>query len=538
MSRSARVVKVALAAGLLCSLLFVAPAPAKPGRLSDAAVRRLQAPFLDSQAQEGALPSPMAPPAPAFTAPRARAAAAAAALAPKDGGQWDYLPPLPSDFNAIHAITGPNGKILLIAGSGNSPKDFVAKKFQSYLYDPSTGALTKIATPDDLFCSGHVLLPDGRALVIGGTAAIEPFKGLRAVYTFNFFTEKYENWTTAEAKARWYPTLVKMPDGRVIVQGGFSETGGTQTVSEVFDPQTNSLTPLPRPKSWPLYAQLTLAINQKLFFSGGASGNALIPPGFWEPYTGLKYNVTGLSAAGQRAAAATCLFGDVGNQDLLIAGGGFPATDHVDHIKLNAAAPAYTPAAPLPAASAYVQCVNLPDGTLLTFGGGSANQIAAARPETSILKSLTGPWKPMNPMPAGEHRLYHNGYCLLNDGTVLSFSSNPKGEPESKSLLRYSPPYKFTGPPPVITSAPSVMTYGQSHPVAATATGTTVTRFTLVTLTSTTHNLSSDQRYKNLPIKDGRITTPARTLMPPGYYHLFAVDGLGRPSAGQIVRLQ
>src|SRR3954454_10015017 len=41
-------------------------------------------------------------------------------LPPSVGGSWSRLTPFPSDFNAIHAITGPNGKILLVAGSGFS----------------------------------------------------------------------------------------------------------------------------------------------------------------------------------------------------------------------------------------------------------------------------------------------------------------------------------------------------------------------------------------------------------------------------------
>lgn len=67
--------------------------------------------------------------------------------------------------------------MLLIAGSGNSQKNFDAGTFETVLWDPVKNTFKKIPTPVDFFCSGHTQLPDGRLLVAGGTARYEILDG-------------------------------------------------------------------------------------------------------------------------------------------------------------------------------------------------------------------------------------------------------------------------------------------------------------------------------------------------------------------------
>ncbi|MFJ5834040.1 galactose oxidase-like domain-containing protein [Streptomyces sp. NPDC093089] len=93
-------------------------------------------------------------------------------------GSWDEVAvPAPYRVNAIHAALLHTGKVLLIAGSGNSQKNFDAGTFESVLWDPAQNTFKKIPTPEDFFCSGHSQLPDGRLLVAGGTARYEILDG-------------------------------------------------------------------------------------------------------------------------------------------------------------------------------------------------------------------------------------------------------------------------------------------------------------------------------------------------------------------------
>jgi Domain of unknown function (DUF1929) len=89
-------------------------------------------------------------------------------------GHWSRLP-VPGDMrvNAVHAIMLHTGKVLIMAGSGNSIGNFDAGRFESLLWDPKTNTFKKIKTPSDMFCGGHAILPNGDVLIAGGTTRYE-----------------------------------------------------------------------------------------------------------------------------------------------------------------------------------------------------------------------------------------------------------------------------------------------------------------------------------------------------------------------------
>jgi hypothetical protein len=89
-------------------------------------------------------------------------------------GRWETFE-LPDEYRvrAIHAALLYTGEVLLIAGSGNSQEHFDAGTFETVLWNPVTGATTKVDTPEDLFCGGHAYLPNGDLLVAGGTSKYE-----------------------------------------------------------------------------------------------------------------------------------------------------------------------------------------------------------------------------------------------------------------------------------------------------------------------------------------------------------------------------
>ena len=89
-------------------------------------------------------------------------------------GAWAYLNvPAAFKINAIHAAMLPTGKVLIVAGSGNRENNFDAGKFKTIVWDPATNHFTLVATPVDLFCSGHAFLPNGNLLIAGGTRRYE-----------------------------------------------------------------------------------------------------------------------------------------------------------------------------------------------------------------------------------------------------------------------------------------------------------------------------------------------------------------------------
>ena len=89
-------------------------------------------------------------------------------------GHWQTLEfPGGAEINGIHAVLLHTGKVLIVAGSGNNQHHFDAGTFRTLLWDPTTTEAKEIETPEDLFCGGHALLPNGDVLIAGGTREYE-----------------------------------------------------------------------------------------------------------------------------------------------------------------------------------------------------------------------------------------------------------------------------------------------------------------------------------------------------------------------------
>jgi hypothetical protein len=468
-------------------------------------------------------------------------AASSEIMAARAGGRWRYAKSFPAAFNAIHVVTGPHGKVLLVAGSGNDSANLARGSFRTFLWDTTTNTRKQIPTPEDLFCAGHLLLPDGRALIVGGTTSYLPFKGETALYAFNFTTERYERLAPM-AVGRWYPSTVTTPRGDSLIVGGLDENGFLTDRSELFRHRTNRHWLLASRRRFPLYPHLFLTSKGTYFYAGAAFGFPdMHEPGFWDPFNGNTFKtVEGLVVPGRRGSAASCLIGDARHQVLMVLGGGAPATATTSTIDLDARVPRYDAGPRLRAPKAYLNCVNLPDGTVLEAHGGTSNRVADASRGVGLLRSADSTWQAMNPLPAGEHRLYHSLLFLLDDGRVASLSSNPdNGDAWSTSLLIYSPPYLYQGTRPRITRAPTQVKYRTPFVIRTTAApGSIVTRIALVTPASQTHSLDLNQRYASFAVRNGTSTIRAsRSVLPPGWYRMFAIDAEGRPSVAHWVQL-
>ena len=96
-------------------------------------------------------------------------------------GLWVKLNiPVKFRVNGIHSTLLHNGDVLIMAGSGNNQAFFDAGTFKTLLLNPVTMKERLIHTPWDLFCAGHIELPDGNILVAGGTARYENLKPTHA----------------------------------------------------------------------------------------------------------------------------------------------------------------------------------------------------------------------------------------------------------------------------------------------------------------------------------------------------------------------
>src|ERR1044071_8036958 len=108
-------------------------------------------------------------------------------------GQWRTLG-YSTTARAIHVSLLHNGKVLLASGSDNTVTSFKAGSFTAQVWNPVDRSLVSVPPPWDMFCSGHVIEPDGNVLVMGGTIqynADGSWQGSNKTYRFNIGTQTW-----------------------------------------------------------------------------------------------------------------------------------------------------------------------------------------------------------------------------------------------------------------------------------------------------------------------------------------------------------
>lgn len=470
-------------------------------------------------------------------------------------GQWSVTS-TSMPLRAMHATALRNGKVLLLAGSGNNYNDFSAGTFKAAVYDPVAQTFVNIRTPQDMFCSGQVTLPDGRVLIQGGTASYagtpvgEAFRGLRTSYVFDPATNVFTKTPNLTIEGHWYPTLTRIENGNVWAAGGYTHKtgGGGSTSTEMYNSGTGSwMTAAQVPQTnrfMGLYPHMFLLADKRMFYTGGHT--------FGEPQPGTGsfiYNwrnatmgdVPGLRDAGLRDQAGSVLLPPAQNQTFMIAGGGSTdnggATNSVDLIDMKVASPRWTPGPAVPGVGRmYLNLTNLPDRTVLASNGATGNRtgnVSAA----SIYNPATNTWASVPPDPIG--RNYHSATLVLPGGRVMVFGSNPSNGSYELRISQYEPPYLFKGTRPTVTN-PGNVTYGQT--VSLGVTGNVVSA-SLLSPMSSTHQTDTNSRLVDLPITGTGATRTATfpsnpALLTPGPYMLTVLDDNGSVSPARWVYVQ
>ena len=455
---------------------------------------------------------------------------------PAQIGQWSAVANWPTV--AVHAV-------LLTTGNVLAWTDYTINE-GAQIWRPATNTFTAVPWNSvNLFCAGHAYMADGRLMVVGGTLANTDDYGPRDTTFFDPVTEK---WSAGPLMltGRYYPTLTTMPDGRLIVQGGTVNcVSCVANNPEIYNPATNAWTQINSPMPFRYYphsfvlpdgrilvtSQDDQAISSKVL-NLQTNAWSTVDPAVRDGHSAVMY------VPGKVMKAGTATSDNPGHPSA--------ATTYV--MDATQPSPVWQATAPMANPRSFLNLTMLPDGQVLATGGSTttdpANFSTAVYP-AEIWSPTTMTWTTLASMQ--KPRLYHSTAVLLPDARVLVAGGgrqNGRSQPDPKDQPNaeiFSPPYLFKGPRPVISSAPSLIPYGNTFFVA-TPDGARVASAALIPPAAVTHAFNENQRFVPLTfqvVANGlNIQGPANSnIAPPGPYMLFLVDTNGVPSVAPFVRL-
>lgn len=502
-------------------------------------------------------------------------------------GLWQS--PFEGEVPAVNMVLLHDGRILYWSGvEAGSPDDTFNQTFLTAgaLHGESrilefTEAGYQITTPEhafgdggDLFCSGAIILADGRVLTTGGSEyhglqepTQWPLDGIKDARIFDPATDSWTRYADM-VLGRWYPSLMLLPDGSP------ATIGGIETLSNINEHWTNWESYDAEEDRWdimgwtqdirlPLYPRLHVVpggpMQGDAFFS--TAGTLWGPFGehplqaewsFMQSFDLHDHTHTQheLSTFGSRNYASSVLLAAGPDNDYrtkVVSSGGtlqqsILATPLTEVIDLTGAAPIAAQTDPLNQPRWNHNSVLLPDGDVLTIGGGLYDNVMIhGQPNVPVMEAElfdpdTETWREVDAMSVP--RMYHSTAALLPDGRVLTGGHVPLPIPTQElretvspqiaetRLEIYEPGYLFRGARPVIDAAPDAIAYGETFDIEV-RTPAAIDSVMLMRPAATTHAFDMGQRGTWLEVvaQEGTTVTlrapPNVDVSPAGHHMLF-----------------
>lgn len=467
-------------------------------------------------------------------------------------GEWNTLPNSP--IFVVHAALLHTGKVLLFSGTAEvTSPDY---PLESRLWDPSTGSFTAQSFDEDLFCSGHAFLSDGRLCVVGGA----PFGTIHSTHIFDPVSESWSRGANMNI-ARWYPTVLTLSDGRILAGSGVY--GVSQL--EIYDPTADAWqTIIGADREFSeLYPSLHLLPTGEIFYSRAGWSVATGSATSRLTFTGLNSGMwtdTGQQVFYEREEGTAVIMIDSAvaptTAQVIIIGGGVTGTpttrnpQSCEMIDLTSLTPLsdWSRISDMHFPRTNVNAVVLPDRTVLVIGGQRNGKWSAdPQPvlEAEIYDPASNEWTVLAPMQYP--RQYHSVAVLLPDGRVMTaggidptLGGTPQRDQRFMEVL--SPPYMFRGTRPTLNSTPSQISYGIQFDIL-TPEASSIESVVLLRPISMTHHTDAGQRYVKLAIlarNTNKITIKSPdngNIAPPGYYMIFIVTTDKIPSVANFIQI-
>lgn len=484
-------------------------------------------------------------------------------MGPARFGEWSTVGPIQNEqgqaIDIVHAALLRTGWVMFIEAACGLASS------RTPIWNPFNRGTVEIKLPtpptDNLYCSGHSFLSDGRLLVVGGGGDLgetphpnfgwvfDPVDGPNGTWSF---TKDNANNRTRMNFDRWYPTVVTLGDepARVLI-------ASDNNPMEIYEEATGTFALVtangPNRAFRPRYPGLHLLPGGEIFFApvGFASGGSAPgdfpgnePSGYWtfDNNNSLAGAWTDLQPNDRTKGMSVLLLSSTFpyTQVMIFGGGNLDKSRTYQIINLSTLTPEWQPPMSFPMAPGQTQPTSrvnvnpvlLPDGTVFMSGGASAGE------PCWTFNPGSNSWSQMADAP--RERKYHSHALLLSTGEVMS-----SGWHNNSMIDIFAPPYLFKGPRPEIDSVPEEIHLGCEFEIY-THQAYQIKKVVLVRPMAPTHNTDSEQRVVQLEFYyHGEYKLTARApdgwhphaTAPRGYYMLFILNYDGVPSVAKFVRL-
>lgn len=488
-----------------------------------------------------------------------------------EDGEWETLK-YDSQIEAVHMALLHTGKVLYYSGN----REYEGIATETRLWTPTTGAIKKIDTPDDMFCAGHSFLPDGRLLSTGGTLETRspiptwlarlarPILGGIAIIGQRIFGAKNitvmtghtilylfdpsaETWTRAgDMKGgRWYPTDTTLPNGQILILSGRDEAGGIGSTKEpkinmrveIFDVTkgVKQVACIPKmdgngehhgfPSLYPRMHVLPLTSDNekkkypagKAFCSGYGPKTKMLNLANW------KWEDVGRLTGGLRHDGCSVLLPlrpTKYRAEILTCGGSNEETSEnakgkksAEKIDFGADTPAWEAIADMRDGRIHAGSVILPDGKILIVGGNSTGMFSKPVNTVELFDPTNKEYPWRKVADTKVPRGYHTTTILLPDGRVLLSGTTPWGKPELRMEI-YSPYYLFKGKRPRIKYVHPSISYDTPFTIEYSVEAGSIKSVVLIRPGAMTHAFDMDQRYIELEIIRNDVSGEMTVMSP------------------------
>ncbi len=480
-------------------------------------------------------------------------------------GEWSAVQDM--TIIPLHSIVLPNGKVFAF---GTDENGMQGGQFVYSIYDPVTGQVRVLenTTETNIFCSYMSIDPaTGNVLIMGGDGyrAAEQeggiYSGVADVNVFDWRTEEIRPSGTGDmAYARWYGTTQVLDNGEILIVGGRDADYNGSGIPEIYNAETG-------------FRELTGADIPDISDNSGRLYSTFWYPHLWQASDGdifmieaegedqsngdvWKLTVDGLGTSTKidtlpfeaRNTTPSTMY-DV-DKVLIAANDGWVWTGD-----LSTDIPTWEKAFFMPDETGQDDgsartngsfCI-LPNGMVLIIGGGSAdtvlgNQLEDAQYAAFVWDPETGETEEWADL--GLARLYHSSALTLPDGTIFAGGGGSPGPLQNTNFEIFTPPYLYDengdlAERPQILTAPGNIEAGDTITLTVDD-ASDLSKITAIRSGTSTHGRNSDARivtldYTVIDETTIEVSTPGSTVMAPGAWMMFVIDGAGVPSEAAMV---